>query len=98
MNALESRKQLLIAESELNRAQLAQEWRTMADSVHSIASHAKTVSSLVLSGASLISGLLALRRIKSASAGKKRPWWQALLKGAQWVGSLWLESRPRPKS
>ena len=30
LNPLESRKQLLIAESELNRAQLVQEWQTMA--------------------------------------------------------------------
>ena len=30
LNPLESRKQLLIAESELNRAQLVQEWQAMA--------------------------------------------------------------------
>jgi hypothetical protein len=34
MNPLESRKQLLIAESELNRAQLVQEWQAVADGVH----------------------------------------------------------------
>jgi HPt (histidine-containing phosphotransfer) domain-containing protein len=46
MNPLESRKQLLIAESELNRAQLVQEWQTMADEVHALADQARTISSI----------------------------------------------------
>ena len=33
MNPLASRKQLLIAESELNRAQLVQDWQAVADGV-----------------------------------------------------------------
>ena len=37
MNALESRKQLLIAESELNRTHLVREWQTMAGDVHELA-------------------------------------------------------------
>jgi hypothetical protein len=98
MNSLESRKQLLIAESELNRAQLVEEWQAMADDVHSISGRARTVSSLALAAASLIGGLVAFRRIKSAPAGRKLSWWQTLLKGAQLVGSLWSEFRPRPKS
>ena len=43
MNPLESRKQLLIAESELNRAQLVQEWQTMTDEVHSLVNQARTI-------------------------------------------------------
>ena len=46
MNPLESRKQLLIAESELNRAQLVQEWQMMAGEVHSLTSQARTISSI----------------------------------------------------
>jgi hypothetical protein len=98
MSSLESRKQMLIAESELNRAQLAQEWRTMADGVHSIAGQARSISSLALGAASLIGALVAFRRIKSAPAGGKLSWWQTLLRGAQLVGSVWSEFRPRPKS
>ena len=66
MNPLESRKQLLIAESELNRAQLVQEWQTMADGVRSVADRARTVSSLASAAASLIAGLASFRRVRSA--------------------------------
>jgi len=98
MNPLESRKQLLIAESELNRAQLIQEWQTMADGVRSVADRARTISSLASAAVSLIAGLVSFRRTKSAPAGEKPSWWQTLLKGAQLAGLLWSEFRPRPKS
>jgi hypothetical protein len=99
MTVLEARKRLLIAESELSRAQLAQEWRTMAEGVHSISSRARSISSLALVATSLISGLASGRRIKSAPVAEKRSWWQTLLKGARLGWSLWIAlSPPRPKS
>jgi hypothetical protein len=98
MNALESRKQLLIAESEINRAQIAQEWQSMADGVHSITGRARSFTSIAVAAGLLIGGLVAFRRIKSAPVDGKIPWWQALLKGAQLAGSLWSELRARPKS
>ncbi|MGA2180522.1 MAG: hypothetical protein ABSH15_13175 [Verrucomicrobiota bacterium] len=98
MNPLESRKQLLIAESELNRAQLVQEWQTMADGVRSVADRARSISSLASAAASLIAGLASCRRARSAPADEKPSWWQTFLKGAQWAGLLWSEFRPRPKS
>jgi hypothetical protein len=98
MNPLESRKLLLIAESELNRAQLVQEWQTMADGVRSVADRARTISALASVAASLIVGLASFRRARSAPAGGKPSWWQIFLKGAQLAGLLWSEFRPRPKS
>ena len=98
MNPLESRKQLLIAESELNRAQLVQEWQTMADGVRSVADRASTISSLASAAALLIAGLASFRGTRSAPAGEKPSWWQNLLKGAQLAGLLWSEFRSRPKS
>jgi hypothetical protein len=98
LNPLESRKQLLIAESELNRAQLVQEWQTMADGVRSVADRARTISFLASAAASLIAGLAPFRRTGSAPAGEKPSWWQTLLKGAQLAGLLWSEFRQRPKS
>jgi hypothetical protein len=98
MSPLESRKKLLIAESELNRAQLTQEWRTMADSVHSITGQARSISSLAVAGATFIGDLVAFRRKKAASPRPRNPWWVTVLTVAQVAGSLWLESRPRPKS
>jgi hypothetical protein len=98
MNPLEARKQLLIAESELNRFQLVQEWRSMADDVRSIAHRARSIRALALAAASLISGLVYFRPAKSAPAGEKLSWWQTLVKAAQLAGSLWVEFCPRPKS
>ena len=50
---LELRKQLLIAESELNRAQLSEEWRKMAHGVHGLADQAKTIAAWTSSAALL---------------------------------------------
>jgi hypothetical protein len=91
MNSIESRKQLLIAESELNRAQLIQEWRTMADEVHSLTSQAKTIKSIASAIATLVAGLASLRHKKSEPAAEKPSWWKTLLKGAGLVGSFWSE-------
>ena len=96
MNALASRKQILIAESELNRAHLVQDWQTLADEAHALADEARTIGSMVSAGASLMAGLAALRRNKSVPA-EKPAWWQTLLKGWQTISSLWSEFRQRPK-
>ena len=95
MNALASRKQLLIAESELNRAQLVREWQTMADEVHSLADQARTISSFASAAASLAAGVACFRRKKSASAAEKPSWLQTVLKGAQLAGALWSEFGPQ---
>jgi len=93
LNSLASRKQLLIAESELNRAQLVQEWQTMADEVQALATQARTISSLVSSAASLVTGLMAIGRKKSAPAAEKPSWWQTILKGVGHLGTFWSEFR-----
>jgi hypothetical protein len=93
MNPLESRKQLLVAESELNRAQLVQEWRTMADEARTLAHQARTISSLASTATSLVVGLVNFRRNKPAAA-EKPPWWQTILKGAGLVATLWQSFRP----
>ena len=93
LNPLESRKQLLIAESELNRAQLVQEWQAMADGVHSIAGRARTISSIASTAASLIAGLASFRRKKSAPANEKPSWLQSILKGTGLISTLWQAFR-----
>lgn len=93
MNSLASRKKLLIAESELNRAQLVQDWQTMADDVHALADQAKTIRSLASAAASLVAGLVSFRRKKTAPVVKKTSWLQTILNGAQMAGSLWSEFR-----
>ena len=93
MNPLASRKRLLIAESELNRAQLVQAWQTMADDVHALAERARTIRSLVSAAASLIAGLMAIGRKKSVPSVDKTSWWQTALKGVGLFGTFWSEFR-----
>jgi hypothetical protein len=92
---LESRKQLLIAESELNRAQLVEEWVAMTVGVRTLTARVKTYGSLASSAALLVAGLAAFRRGKPLDAGAKLPWWQTILKGAGWASTLWLALRAK---
>jgi len=93
VNSLASRKQLLLAESELNRAQLVQEWQVMRAEVHSLADQARTIKSIASAVASLVAGLSSCRKKTSAPDDKKTSWWQTVLKGAGAVGTLWSEFR-----
>jgi len=91
MNALASRKKLLIAESELNRAHLVQEWLDVTNDVQALAHRVKTIGSLASVAASLISLLGWLRSPKPAPTGEKTSWVQTILKGAQLAGSFWSD-------
>jgi hypothetical protein len=93
MNPLASRKKLLVAESELNRAQLVQEWLAMTDDVHALANRAKTLSFIMSTTASLVAGLAAFRRNKAAPAAEKPSWLQTILKSAGLVSTMWQTFR-----
>lgn len=89
MNPLAARKKLLVAESELNRAQLFQEWQRLADDVHALTSRARTFGSFASAASTLIAGLFSLRHKKSAPAAEKPSWLQTVLKGAGAVSTFW---------
>ncbi|HTB84373.1 MAG TPA: hypothetical protein VK742_12020 [Candidatus Sulfotelmatobacter sp.] len=98
MNQLDSRKKLLIVESELNRAHLVRDWQDMTDDVHALAGQANTLCSLASAATNLVSGWLSFRRkTSSAPAAEKTSWLQNILKGAQLAGSLWSELRSPKK-
>jgi hypothetical protein len=98
MNPLKSRKQLLIAESELNRAQLVQELETIKDKVHSIANQARTISSLASAAATLIAGLASFRHKKeSAPAAEKSSWLQTIAKGVGLISTVWQTFRSQSR-
>ena len=98
MSPLASRKKLLIAESELNRAQLVQELQTISGEVHALASQAQTVTALASAAVKLIFGLASFRRKKkSAPVAEKPSWLKTILQGAQLSGSLWSELRAPKK-
>jgi hypothetical protein len=98
MNPLESRKQLLLAESELNRAQLVEDVAALTADVRALADHAKSIGWVASTAAALVAGLAALRSRKSAPAGEKPSWLHTVLKGAGLVSSLWMAFRPRERS
>ncbi|MDD5141649.1 MAG: hypothetical protein PHY43_15480 [Verrucomicrobiales bacterium] len=94
---LAARKRLLIAESELNRAQLVQDWQAMTGDIQSLTRQARIISSLASASALLVGGLLSFRRKKSIPPAPKSSWWQSLLKGVQLTGPLWPAFCTRPK-
>ena len=93
MNSLDSHKQLLIAESELNRAQLVQEWQVMRAEVHALTEQARTISFIASAVATLVAGLSSLRHKKPEPAAEKPSWWKTLLKGAGLASSFWQAFR-----
>lgn len=95
VNPIESRKQLLIAESEINRVQLVQEWEAVADGIRSLADRVKSVSSLASVAATLVASVSAFRRGRPVEAGAKESRWRTLLKGASSISTLWLAFRSR---
>jgi len=98
LNALASRKQLLVAESELNRAHLLHELDTLAGEIHSLANQAKTVGSIASAVASLVAGLTSFCPRPPAAAAERQSWWQTITKVARTVSTFWVACRTQPKS
>jgi hypothetical protein len=93
INPLESRKQLLIAESELNRAQLAGDMAALTAGVRTLTDRAKSFDSIASSAAVLVAGLAAFRRGKPMGADAKPSWLRTILKGAGLISTFWLAFR-----
>ena len=95
MNPLESRKQLLIAESELNRAELVEDIVALTAGVQTLTDRAKSFGSIASSAAVLAAGLAPFLHRKPVEADAKLSWSQTILKGAGLVSSIWLAFRSR---
>ncbi|MCX6905615.1 MAG: hypothetical protein NTW03_19480 [Verrucomicrobia bacterium] len=93
LNPLEARKQLLIAESEINRAQLSQEWQALARGVHDLAQRTKTITAWASAAALLVAGLTAWRSGPPASGAAKPSWFQKILHGARLASTIWVAFR-----
>ena len=97
VNLLQLRKDLLIAESELNRAQLKGDMAALKTGVQSLTRHASSAGAIASSAAMLVMGLLNWPRHKPAAEGAKSSWLQIALKGATLVSHLWVAFRkPEP--
>jgi len=95
LNSLQSRKQLLLAESELNRAHLIEDLAALTADVRSLTEHAQSFNSITSSAAMLVTGLAALRGAKPPASAPKRSWMQTLLNGAGLLSLAWRVLRSK---
>ena len=98
LSPLELRKQLLIAESELNRAQLAGDLAVLTARVRAVAGRAKSFGTIASSAAVLVTGLAAFQRGKTADAGRKRSWLHTILKAAGVSAAEWKRAGISPRN
>jgi hypothetical protein len=98
LNPLESRKRLLIAESELNRAQMAGDMAALTAGVRTLTDRAKSFGSIASSVAVLVAGLAAFRRSKPLAADAKPSWLQTILKGAGLISTVWQAFRSQRRN
>ena len=93
VNRLQLQKELLVAESEINRAQLIEEWQAMTGVVRTFRARLKSVSELASAVALLVAAVSAFQRELAAAKRAKSSWFDLVLKGAKVAGSLWLAFR-----
>ncbi len=92
VNPLQTRKQLLIAESEINRAEMLDEWQEISNGVRTLTDRVKSVGSLA-SAATLLVSAFPLRNPEPSTG--KSSWLNTIFKGAKLAGSVWLAYRSR---
>ena len=97
VNPLQLRKELLVAESELNRAQLIEEWQAMTVGVRTLGARVKTLGSVASVAALLVAGVSAFRRGRASSNEAHSSKLQMALKGAKLATSIWLAFRSRSR-
>jgi hypothetical protein len=92
LTPLESRKQLLLVESELNRAQLLNELRDFKSEIHNLKEQVRAIGSLATSAAKLATTFSAIgNAFTHHDAGEKgkSSWISTLLNGARTGASIW---------
>jgi len=92
LNPLALRKELLIAESEINRVQLIGDVAVMATAVNTLATRALSFSSIFTSAMALLSGIG-----KPAETPVKSSWLQTILKSVGLISTLWVALGPKAK-
>ena len=90
MTPLESRKQLLLAESELNRAQMIGDLAALTAGVRTLAQRATHSAALASSAALLAMGLTLVRRGPPPGRVAQPSKLNGILNGATLLATLWL--------
>jgi hypothetical protein len=91
VNQLETRKELLIAESELNRVGLTGDIAAMVTGLSALTERAKTYGSIASVATAVVAGVSAFRRAKPSGSSLV----ETIVKGAGLVSTLWLAFRAR---
>jgi hypothetical protein len=97
VNPLQLQKELLVAESEINRARLIQDWHAMTVGLHTLTARVKSVSSIASAAALLMAGVSAFQRERASLRATKSSWLQMAVKGAEVAASMWLAFRARSR-
>jgi hypothetical protein len=97
LNPLVSRKEVLVVESERNRAQMIEDVDALSADIHALADRAKSFDAIASSAAVLVSGLSAFQRAKFTDGDAKPSWLRSIVKGAGLVSNLWLAFRPKSR-
>jgi hypothetical protein len=92
LNPLALRKELLIAESDLNRVQLIGDMVSLATAVNTLAVRALSFGSIFASAMALLSSFG-----KPAETPAKSSWLQTILKGVGLISTLWVALRPKDR-
>ena len=97
LSPLQLRKQLLLAESELSRAQLEQDCLAIQVEVRIYTRHLRTVGGVAAITTAAVALFAAWRRPAAAAApaAKKTSWLQTLLAGAGLLSTFWTAGSPR---
>ncbi len=92
MNDLATRKQLLLAESALNRAQLVEDLTALTGEVQAMTERAVAIGTLTTSAVVLVEGLVGLAtkaRTQPKESETGPSWFQTALTGTSLLSQVW---------
>src|SRR4051812_48191738 len=95
VSPLKMRKNLLIAESELNRVQLMEEWEAATEWHRTLSAGARTVGSVASAAALLAAGVRAFRCKQDTRNGAGFSWVQPVVNCAGLIASICETFRSR---
>lgn len=90
MKNLSSRKQFLIAENNLSRDLLTEEFISLRSGFHQITGRADSFKAFASSAALVLTGLAAFQRGRNKNLTVKSSWINSLVKGAGLASTVWL--------
>ena len=95
MNALQVRKRLLLAESDVHRARLSHEWADVSDGLDRLGERVRSFDAMAASTMALVSGLSGWATARPAPGTPVSSWLKKLVSGARLGCTLWLLFRRR---